>query len=85
VARADLRDNIKNNTDNPVIGVHRRGRNLRGNSVIIYDKLGNEVARIVQSMHKPLKCGARVWIETYGTVMIAYNEGETVRSEVLES
>ncbi len=85
VARADLRDNIKNNTDNPIIGVHRRGRNLRGNLVIIYDKLGNEVARIVQNISNPLKCGARVWIETHGTVMLAYNEGGTVRSEVLES
>lgn len=84
VSRADMRNNIKNGTDDPVIAVHRRGRNLRGNSVIIHDKSGNEVARIVQSMHNPLKCGARVWIETSEAVTLIYNDGDAVVSELLE-
>jgi hypothetical protein len=84
VSRADMRNNIRSGKDDPVIAVHRRGRNLRGNSVIIYDKLGNEVARIVQSMKNPLKNGARIWIETYETVALFYNDGDTVVSELLE-
>jgi hypothetical protein len=85
VSRADMRNNIKNGTDNPVIAVHRRGHSMRGNSVIIHDKQGNEVARIVQRMHNPLKCGARVWIETYEAVTLIYNDGETTVSELLKS
>ena len=27
-------------------------------------KHGKEVARVVYSPHKPLSCGARVWVET---------------------
>ena len=84
VSRADMRNNIRTGKDDPVIAVHRRGRSLRGNSVIIYDKQGNEVARIVQSMNKPLKNGARIWIETHETVALFYNDGATVISELLE-
>jgi hypothetical protein len=79
-----MRNNIRSGKDDPVIAVHRRGRSLRGNSVIIYDKKGNEVARIVQSMNKPLKNGARIWIETYETVALFYNDGDSVVSELLE-
>lgn len=84
ISRADMLANIRNGKDDPVIALHRRGRNLRGNSVIIYDKLGNEVARIVQSMQKPLKNGAKIWIETYETVALFYNKGDLVVSEILE-
>lgn len=82
VSRADIRDNIKNGMDNPVIAVHRRGLNVRGNIVIIYDKLGNEVARIVQSMKKPLKCGARVWVETREAVSVVSIDSEGIASEL---
>ena len=84
VSRADMRNNIVSGKDDPVIAVHRRGRSLRGNSVIIYDRLGNEVARIVQSMKHPLKNGARIWIETHETVALFYNDGDSVVSELLE-
>jgi len=84
VSRADMRNNIRSGKDDPVIAVHRRGRSLRGNSVIIYDRLGNEVARIVQSMKNPLKNGARIWIETHETVALFYNDGDSVVSELLE-
>lgn len=84
VSRADMRNNIVSGKDDPVIAVHRRGRSLRGNSVIIYDRLGNEVARIVQSMKNPLKNGARIWIETHETVALFYNDGDSVVSELLE-
>lgn len=41
-----------------------------GNSVAILDDNGKEVARIVYSPHKPLSCGARVWIETKSDVVV---------------
>lgn len=34
-------------------------------SADILDKDGNVVARVIHSPHKPLSCGARVWIESY--------------------
>lgn len=41
-----------------------------GNELTIKDKDGEAVARIVYSPHKPLDCGARVWIETYHDVEV---------------
>lgn len=49
----------------PAIGV-RRTKSAKADysrSVAIKDEQGREVARIVHS-DTPLKCGARVWIET---------------------
>ena len=47
----------------------RRGRTTaRGHQVVIRDASGDEVARVVYRPHKPLSCGARVWIETENIV-----------------
>lgn len=44
--------------------------NRKGNTAIICDGDGNEVARVVYSPDKPLPCGARVWIETTTEVKV---------------
>ena len=36
--------------------------------LIIYDKQGEEVAKVIYSPDKPLSCGAKVWIETENRV-----------------
>jgi hypothetical protein len=38
------------------------------NEAIIYGQDGKPAAKIVYSPDKPLSCGAKVWIETYGKV-----------------
>lgn len=40
------------------------------NELTIKDDRGKPVARIIYSPHKPLDCGARVWIETYHDVEV---------------
>ncbi|HUU86959.1 MAG TPA: hypothetical protein VMX17_04310 [Candidatus Glassbacteria bacterium] len=63
--------NIKANAkgDNkPVITCKTYKSNEYANEVIIYGQDGKEAARIVYSPDKPLSCGAKVWIETYGKI-----------------
>lgn len=63
--------NIKANAkgDNkPVITCKTYKSNEYANEVIIYGQDGKEAARIIYSPDKPLSCGAKVWIETFGKV-----------------
>ena len=60
-----IRANHKNNTNEPVITVKTYKSNEYGHDVQI---LGN--SRVVYSPHKPLPCGAKVWIETEAPVII---------------
>lgn len=61
--------NIKHNRKNPdnmkpVIACKTYKDNVYHNNVKILDKSTGEVlGRIVYSQHKPLSCGANVWIE----------------------
>ena len=57
----------------PVLTVKTYKSNDYAYQAIIKDASGNEVARVVYSPHKPLSCGARVWIETQ-------NEVETIKT-----
>ena len=57
----------------PVLTVKTYKSNDYAYQAIIRDSSGNEVARVVYSPHKPLSCGARVWIETK-------NEVETIKT-----
>ena len=59
-----VKANTKNNTTLPVLTVKTYKSNTYAHEAIICDKEGNEVARVIYSPHKPLSCGARVWIET---------------------
>lgn len=69
-----IRSNRKNGANEPVLTVKTYDSNTYAHEAIIRDAAGNEVARVVYRPDKPLSCGARVWIETYGTVEILIKE-----------
>ena len=57
-----IRSNTKNETDEPVLTVKTYKENNYAHEAIL-KKDGKEIARVVYSPHKPLSCGARVWVE----------------------
>lgn len=59
-----IRSNKKHGTKHPVVTAKTYKDNFKGNEVVIHDKEGKEVARVVYRPHKPLSCGAVCWIET---------------------
>jgi len=58
-----IRRNAKKGTDEPVLTVKTYKENNYAHEAVLSTKEGEEVARVVYSPHKPLSCGARVWIE----------------------
>jgi len=58
-----VKRNIKNGTDEPVLTVKTYKENNYAHEAIIKTKDGVELVRVIYSPHKPLSCGARVWIE----------------------
>ena len=60
-----IRSNKKNGTNDPVINVKTYKSNTYGHEVEILGK-----SKVVYSPDKPLSCGARVWIETDGEVLV---------------
>ena len=60
-----IRSNKKNGTNDPVITVKTYKSNAYGHEVEILGK-----SKVVYSPDKPLSCGARVWIETDGEVLV---------------
>lgn len=54
----------------PVLTVKTYKDNIYGHQAVIYDKDGNEVARVIYSPDKPLSCGAHVWITTENRVEV---------------
>ena len=58
-----IRSNTKHGTDEPVLTVKTYKENCYAHEAVIKTKEGVELARVVYSPHKPLSCGARVWIE----------------------
>lgn len=74
VNQHNIRKNIKNNTNAPVITVKTYKSNDYAHQAVIKDKYGEEVARVIYSPDKPLSCGARVWIETKNEVEIINEE-----------
>jgi hypothetical protein len=68
----------------PVITVKRGSENVYGHEVIIYDKEGNVVARVIQPRDETLNCGARVWIETNAVVEVReHKEDHDLVTELL--
>lgn len=65
-----IKSNNKNGTNLPVLTIKTYNTNDYGHQAILKDENGKEVARVVYSPDKPLSCGARVWIETLGSVEI---------------
>jgi|TARA_Y100000296_G_C5030124_1_gene184373 hypothetical protein len=63
-----IRSNKKYNLNEPVITVKTSKSNTYGHNVEI---LGP--SKVIYSPHKPLSCGAKVWIETQAEVKI-FNE-----------
>jgi hypothetical protein len=63
-----IRRNVKGE-NLPVFSVKSGRTNRYARSVEIRDPDGTIVARLVYRPDKPLSCGARVWIETYCTVV----------------
>jgi len=63
VNQAVLKRNTKHGTDEPVLTVKTYKENCYAHEAVIKTKEGIELARVVYSPHKPLSCGARVWIE----------------------
>lgn len=59
-----IRDNTKTGESNPALTVKTYKSLQNAHSADICDKDGNVVARVVHSPHKPLSCGARIWIES---------------------
>ena len=65
----NIRYNKKNNARKPVITVKTSKENVYGQWVKI---LGE--SDVIYSPDKPLSCGARVWIETNSSVVVANNQ-----------
>lgn len=65
-----IKDNSKNNLNNPVLTCKTYKSNNYAHEAIIYDDNGKEVAKVIYSSHKPLSCGAKVWIETNNKVQL---------------
>ena len=60
-----IRRNIKAETPEPVLTVKTYKTNTYAHEVLIKGQ-----SRVVYSPHKPLSCGARVWIETEAEVEV---------------
>jgi hypothetical protein len=63
--------NIKANAkgeQRPVLTCKNYKSNTYANEAIIYGQDGLPAAKIIYSPDKPLSCGAKVWIETYGNI-----------------
>ena len=65
VNQSIIRRNTKNGSTEPVLTVKSYKTNRYATSVSI-----NGPSRVVYSPHKPLSCGARVWIETESEVEV---------------
>lgn len=63
--------NIRSNKDGqnrPVLTCKTYKTNTYAHTAIIYGQDGLPAAEIKYQPDKPLSCGAKVWIETYGKV-----------------
>lgn len=68
----------------PAIVVKRGGENVYGHEVLIYDREGNVVAKVMQPRDKKLSCGARIWVECYTVVEVREEKDDhTLVTELL--
>jgi len=65
-----IRSNKKHGENEPVLTCKTSKTNDYGHEIAIYDDSGKEVARVIYRPHKPLSCGARVWIESRSKIDI---------------
>ena len=64
-----IKANRRNGTDKPCLTVKTYKSNRYAMEAVVLGNDGEEVARIVYRPHKPLSCGAKLWIETDGEVL----------------
>ena len=60
-----IRRNVKTDADEPAITVQYKGTSYVARNLII-----DGPSTLVQRMHKPLSCGARIWVETRAEVRL---------------
>jgi len=65
VNQHEIKANLKNGTNNPVLTVKTYKSNVYAHEVVIKGD-----SKIIYSPNKPLSCGARVWVETQAKVEI---------------
>jgi len=71
VHQAHIRHNRKTSGKlKPVFTAKDYKQNRKGNTVIILDNEKREVARLIYSPEKPLKCGAVAWLSTENEVLV---------------
>ena len=58
-----IKHNTKHGTDEPVLTVKTYKENNYAHEAIIKTKDGVQLAKVIYRPHKPLSCGASVWIE----------------------
>ena len=63
VNQHNIRANTKHGTDEPVLTVKTYKENKYAHEALLKTKDGVQLAKVIYSAHKPLSCGARVWIE----------------------
>ena len=69
-----IASNHKTGSREPVLTAKTYQSNFYGHEIIIFGHDGREAARVVYSPDKPLKSGARVWIETDYEVRVIDND-----------
>lgn len=66
-----IRSNAKHGRREPVIRIQSGRAIAYADSVEILDRDGNVAATVVYSPERPMKCGAKVWINCpYGSVIL---------------
>ncbi|MET0375925.1 MAG: hypothetical protein ABW128_16925 [Rhizorhabdus sp.] len=65
VAQDAIRRNAKNSTSDPAIIVRRNSKPTRHSELEIVGPDGTVVGEFVYSPHKPLPCGARLWLKVH--------------------
>lgn len=58
----------KDGSNRPVLTCKTYKENTYAHEAIIYGQDGLIAAKVIYSPNKPLSCGAKVWIETYGKI-----------------
>jgi hypothetical protein len=60
-----VRANVATSTDDHAVTVQWKGKSYIARDVVV-----RGASTVMQRMHKPLSCGARIWIETRAEVEI---------------
>ena len=60
-----IKANAKNGENNPIFTIKQGGKNIYAHNVKVKGEM-----ELVYSPDKPLSCGAKVWIETRGDIVL---------------